>query len=38
MMPDHADALAIWRDTFEDGDRLAREGFAMIVGAFGAAQ
>ena len=38
MMPDHADALAIWRDTFDDGDRLAREGFAMIAAVFGAVQ
>lgn len=34
MMPDHADALAIWRDTFDDGDRLAREGRELILAAF----
>jgi D-psicose/D-tagatose/L-ribulose 3-epimerase len=33
MSPDHADALAIWRDTFDDGDRLARDGYEMIMRA-----
>lgn len=30
MAPDHAAALAIWRDTFADGDRLARDGMKLI--------
>lgn len=34
MAPDHADALAIWRDPFHDPDKLAREGFAAIKAIF----
>jgi D-psicose/D-tagatose/L-ribulose 3-epimerase len=34
MAPDHADALAIWRDPFADPDKLAREGFALIKAMF----
>lgn len=34
MAPDHADALAIWRDPFADADALARDGLALIRSAF----
>lgn len=30
MVEDHADALAIWRETFDDADRVAREGMDLI--------
>jgi D-psicose/D-tagatose/L-ribulose 3-epimerase len=36
LAPDHADALAIWRDTFEDGDELALQALDLIRRAFAA--
>lgn len=33
MEEDHAGALAIWRETFDDGGRLAREGLDLIRNA-----
>ena len=36
LAPDHADALAIWRDTFEDGDALALQSLDLIRRAFAA--
>jgi D-psicose/D-tagatose/L-ribulose 3-epimerase len=36
LAPDHADALAIWRDTFEDGDELALQALDLIRRAFNA--
>ncbi len=35
LAEDHADALAIWRNTFEDGDRLALQSRDLIQRAFG---
>jgi len=35
LAPDHADALAIWRNMFEDGDVLALQSRDLIHGAFG---
>lgn len=37
LADDHADALAVWRTTFADGDALAREGKQLIDAAFGPA-
>jgi len=34
MAPDHAAALAVWRDVFADGDRLARDGMQLIRAVF----
>jgi D-psicose/D-tagatose/L-ribulose 3-epimerase len=34
MAPDHADALAIWRDPFTDPDKLARDGLGLIKSMF----
>ena len=34
LASDHADALAIWRDTFEDGDALALQSLDLIHRAF----
>lgn len=35
LAPDHADALAIWRTTFEHGDALALQSSELISRAFG---
>jgi D-psicose/D-tagatose/L-ribulose 3-epimerase len=35
LADDHANALAIWRNTFEDGDALARQSLNLIRDAFG---
>ncbi|MBE2278350.1 MAG: sugar phosphate isomerase/epimerase [Rhodobacteraceae bacterium] len=37
LAPGHADALAIWRDQFEDGTALARQARALIGEIFGTA-
>lgn len=34
LAEDHADALAIWRETFADGDAVAEEGLKLIDQAF----
>jgi D-psicose/D-tagatose/L-ribulose 3-epimerase len=34
MAPDHADALAVWHDAFEDADALAASALALINRAF----
>ena len=36
IAPDHADALAIWRDHFQDGTALARQAISLIREIFGA--
>jgi D-psicose/D-tagatose/L-ribulose 3-epimerase len=35
LAEDHADALAIWRDMFDDGDTLALQSLDLIQRAFG---
>jgi D-psicose/D-tagatose/L-ribulose 3-epimerase len=34
LAEDHADALAVWRETFTDGHRVAQEGMRLIDQAF----
>jgi len=37
LAPDHANALSVWRDQFEDGTALARQAMSLIREIFGTA-